>query len=110
MVGGPAGDEDGLVVASRAGLLAQHGGRVPEGEALDDLAARLDTAVTGMGGRPDAWDPGQGLRTGRPQSRTRAAAAASPRRTPSDSTASSANALQLGVPGHRGVNRLNHRW
>jgi len=41
---------DGLVVASRADLLAEHGGRAPEGEALDQLAARLDTAVTGMGG------------------------------------------------------------
>lgn len=50
VVGGPAGDEDGLVVASRADLLAQHGGRPPEGDALDELAARLDTAVTGMGG------------------------------------------------------------
>jgi hypothetical protein len=45
-----AGDDAGLVVASRADLLAQHGGRRPEGEALDQLAARLDTAVTGMGG------------------------------------------------------------
>jgi hypothetical protein len=50
VVGGPAGEEDGLVVASRADLLSQHGGHPPEAAALDELAARLDTAVTGMGG------------------------------------------------------------
>jgi hypothetical protein len=50
VVDGPAEEGDGLVVASRADLLAQRGGRRPEGEALDELAARLDTAVTGMGG------------------------------------------------------------
>jgi len=45
-----AGEDAGLVVASRANLLDQHGGRRPEGVALDELAARLDTAVTGLGG------------------------------------------------------------
>ncbi|MHA6626047.1 hypothetical protein ACU61A_11485 [Pseudonocardia sichuanensis] len=50
VVDGPAEEGDGLVVASRADLLAARGGRRPEGETLDELAARLDTAVTGMGG------------------------------------------------------------
>ncbi len=50
VVGGPAGEEDGLVVVSRADLLAQHAGRPPEREALDELAASLNTAITGIGG------------------------------------------------------------
>lgn len=45
-----AGDVTGLVVASRADLLDQHGGQAPTGRALDELASRLDSAVTTMGG------------------------------------------------------------
>ncbi|WP_219414554.1 hypothetical protein [Pseudonocardia nigra] len=50
VVSGSAGEQQGLVVASRADLLEESGGRAPSGEALDQLAARLDSAVTSMGG------------------------------------------------------------
>jgi hypothetical protein len=50
VVAGPGSEGEGLVVASRADLLAQLGGRPPQGEALEQLANRLDTGVTGMGG------------------------------------------------------------
>jgi hypothetical protein len=50
VVAGPSGDQQGFVVASRAELLEENGGSAPSGEALDQLAARLETAVTGMGG------------------------------------------------------------
>jgi hypothetical protein len=50
VVAGPAGDEDGLVVVSRAELVAQVGSGQPTPDALRRLAERLDSAVTGMGG------------------------------------------------------------
>jgi hypothetical protein len=50
VVPGPAGAEDGLVVASRADLLAQSAGWSMTGEALDQLARRLDTEVNSLGG------------------------------------------------------------
>jgi hypothetical protein len=50
VVAGPADEADGLVVASRADLLAQHGGSAPTSDVLDQLAQHLDSAVTEMGG------------------------------------------------------------
>jgi hypothetical protein len=46
----PADGQEGLVVASRAELLAQGGGRPPSHEELEQLAARLDSAISTMGG------------------------------------------------------------
>jgi hypothetical protein len=37
-------------VVSRAELFEQSGGRAPSGEAVDQLAARLDSAVRTQGG------------------------------------------------------------
>lgn len=50
VVAGPPSEEDGLVVASRADLLAQSPGEANTGEALDQLAQRLDTEVNRLGG------------------------------------------------------------
>lgn len=49
VVDAPDGDQSGLVVVSRAELLEQCGER-PTGEALEELAVRLDTAITTLGG------------------------------------------------------------
>lgn len=50
VVAGPADEGEGLVVASRAELVAQVGSDRLTPDELRQLAERLDSAVTGMGG------------------------------------------------------------